>query len=183
MRRKDKMLKSVVVGTLSLVVAAGLMAGCGKKEEPKPQATQPGAGAPGQPPMQPGAGITVPPKSEQQVVVPDSIKGKWRGARLVIEDKKAKSAKEFEVKLNSDFNVPGSSLVVKVGDFLPNFVMNGPTLTSISNDPGNPALKVTITDGGKEVFSGWLFSKYPQIHPFEHPQFGVTLKEGLPSKG
>ena len=174
------MMRRIALGALIVTLAAGLMAGCGKKEEPKPQAVTPSTEAPA--PMG-GAHMGVPPKQEQQVVVPDAVKGKWRGVKLVVEDKEKKAAKEYEVKLNTDFQVPGSGLVVKVGDFLPNFVMNGPILTSLDNEAGNPALRVTIVEGGKELFSGWLFSKYPQIHPFENPKFGITLKEGVPNKG
>ncbi|MDH4099632.1 MAG: DUF2155 domain-containing protein [Nitrospirota bacterium] len=170
----------VTLSALIVTLAAGLMAGCGKKEEPKQPAAPPAAQAPM--PMD-GTHLSVPPKQEQQLVVPDAVRGKWSGAKLVVEDREKKAAKEFEVKLNADFQIPGSNLVVKVGDFLPNFVMNGPVLTSLDNQTGNPALKVTIVEGDKELFSGWLFSKYPQIHPFEHPKFGVTLKEGVPGKG
>jgi hypothetical protein len=38
-------------------------------------------------------------------------------------------------------------------------------------------LKVLEED--KELFKGWLYSKFPAIHPFEHPKYAVMLKNGI----
>jgi hypothetical protein len=141
---------------------------------------------PGQ--MPPGAGqgmMQSQPRVPAQVIVPDSVKGRWNGVKLVIEDKTAKTKQEYSVKLNSDFKVPGSSLRIHVGEFLPDFRMDGRNLTSGSNDPRNPALGIQVFEGEKQIFPGpgkqwgWLFAKVPTIHPFEHPKYSVTLKEGL----
>jgi len=120
-----------------------------------------------------------------QVVVPESVKGKWIAARLILEDKTAKAKKEYEIKLNSDFTVPNSSLKIHVGDFLPDFRMDGLNLTSGSNEPRNPALSIRVYENDKQIFPapgrqwGWLFAKVPSIHPFEHPKYSITLKEGV----
>ncbi len=120
-----------------------------------------------------------------QVVVPESVKGKWSGARIIFEDKVEKTKKEFEIKLNSNFSVPNSSLRIQVGEFLPDFRMDGLNLTSGSNEPRNPALGVKVFENGKQIFPapgkqwGWLFAKVPSIHPFEHPKYRIILKEGV----
>jgi hypothetical protein len=67
-----------------------------------------------------------------------------------------------------------------VGDFLPALQVGGAEVTSSSNDPVNPAVFVTVLDGGKEIFKGWLFSKFPEMQPFEHPKYRITLVEGVP---
>ena len=88
-------------------------------------------------------------------------------------------------KLNSDFTVPNSSLKIHVGEFLPDFRMDGMNLTSGSNEPKNPALGIRVSDNNKQIFPapgkqwGWLFAKVPSIHPFEHPKYGIILKEGV----
>jgi hypothetical protein len=161
----------VAVCGLSLLLSFGA---CKKKEEkpPVPQASVPG---------HPGAGqgqITM-PKGQTTVLVPDMVKGKWKAVVLIIEDKESRKKKEYTVDLNSDFNVPGSSLKLGVGDFLPDFKMDGLSITSMSNNPVNPAVRVQIFEGDKEIFNSWFYSKFPAIHPFEHPKYALTLKEGV----
>jgi hypothetical protein len=120
-----------------------------------------------------------------QVIIPESVKGKWGAAKIILEDKVAKTKKEYEIKLNSDFPVPNSSLKIRIGDFLPDFRMDGLNLTSGSNEPRNPALSIRVYENDKQIFPapgrqwGWLFAKVPSIHPFEHPKYGITLKEGV----
>jgi len=63
--------------------------------------------------------------------------------------------------------------------------MEGFSLTSVSNNPNNPALAVKIFENDKKIFPapgkewGWLFEKVPTIHPFEHEKYGIILKEGI----
>jgi hypothetical protein len=176
----------VAVCSLSLLFAVGA---CKKKQEqPMPQ-TMPQTGMPGQqlpaghPPMggQPGGapGGVVMPKGETHVSVPDSVKGQWKGVVLVVEDKEAKKSKEYTVNLHSDLKVPDSKLKIEVGDFLPDFKMDGLTITSLSNEPNNPAVRVMIFEDGKEIFKGWLYQKFPTIHPFEHQKYSLALKNGV----
>lgn len=125
------------------------------------------------------------PMGKTQIIVPVSVKGKWESAKIVLEDKVSKTKHEYTVKLNSDFVVPNSALKIHVGDFLPDFRMDGLTLTSSSNQPNNPALSIKVYENNKQIFPapgrqwGWLFAKVPSIHPFEHPKYGITLKEGV----
>ncbi len=142
------------------------LAGCKKKEE------APVTGAPGAP------GITMPP-APAQVVVPDTVKGKWTSVKLTIEDKVGRTAKDVTIKLGAEYAIPGSNLKIKVGDFLPDFKMEGTVITSASDKLNNPAVQVTVTEDGKVIFDKWLYSKFPAIHPFQHERFGLLLKEGM----
>jgi hypothetical protein len=135
-----------------------------------------GAMPPGKMPPAHGGAV---PKVEMKIVVPDSVKGKWSGVVLIVEDKSTKKKQEFKVNLNSDLKIPNSNLKVAVGDFLPSFKMDGSTITSTSNDTANPAVRVKVFEGDKEIFKGWLYSKFPAIHPFDHPKYGLGLKEGI----
>lgn len=155
-----------------LIFAAGA---CKKKEE-KP--VFPMTGMPGQ--MQPGQqGHQLMPKGETIVTVPDSVKGKWKAVVLVVEDKTARKMKEYTVNVNSDLEIPGSDMKISVGEFLPDFKMDGLTLTSMSNEPNNPAVRITVVEKDKEIFKGTLFLKFPTIHPFEHPKYSILLKNGI----
>jgi hypothetical protein len=178
-------MKTIVwCGLLVLVV---MIAGCKKNEPsygPPPTPTQadqygsaPGntntmTTAPADIPKIEGGGVTV---------VPDVVKGKWKAVVLVVEDKTKKQNKEYTVELGKTLQIPDSNLVVEVLEFLPDMKIENSTFTSVSNEPSNPAVHVIVREEGKEVFKGWLFSLFPTIHPFQHAQIGVTLKEGVPS--
>ncbi len=137
-----------------------------------PAPTPPGAPA-GHPQMG-GAG--------RSVRVPEEIKGKWEAVRLRVEEKGGRKPPQvFTVKLGGQLAIPGSKLRVQVGDFLPALQVKGGEVTSASNDPSNPAVLVAVSEGGKETFRGWLFSKFPEMQPFEHPTFRITLVEGIPA--
>ncbi|MBF0327665.1 MAG: DUF2155 domain-containing protein [Nitrospirae bacterium] len=191
------MLKKVLVA--GMIVAMVAAVGCKKKEEaPAPQqgAQQqlpgghpPMPGAPGgqqmqggQPGMAQPGGAPMPKAGTLKVVVPDSVKGKWSAVKLIVEDKASKKRQEYSVNLNSDFKVPNTNLNISVGDFMPDFRM-ADTITSASNQLNNPAVYVKVTENNAEIFKGWLYSKFPTIHPFEHPKFGISLKEAVAKKG
>ena len=116
---------------------------------------------------------------EKKVVVPDEVKKSWKSVKLEVEYKDKKTKKQFSVPLRSEFKVPDSDLVLKVGDFLPHFAMSADAITSNSNNPENPAVQVEVFRGGKEIFHGWLFAKFPSVHPFQHDKVGLAMMEGV----
>jgi len=165
-------------------IALVLSFGACKKKEDKPVVPQ--AAAPGQqlPPGHPQEGgpggqqVTM-PKGQTTVSLPDAVKGKWKSVVLIVEEKGSKKKTEYTINVNSDFKVPGSNLKFAVGEFIPDFKMDGLTITSTSNEPNNPAVGLKVFEDEKEVFKGWLYSKFPAIHPFEHPKYAVMLKSGI----
>lgn len=184
---------------LVLLLIATSVQSCKKKEPP--QTPEPGVSGPMQPGQMPpgplmqgpispegqqapGHGMMM-PGGKAQVTVPDFVKGKWGAAKIIIEEKATKKKLEYTVKLNSDFKVPNSNLKLSIGEYLPDFKMEGLSLTSVSNNPNNPALAVKVFENGKKIFPapekewGWLFEKVPTIHQFEHEKYGIILKEGI----
>ena len=114
--------------------------------------------------------------------VPDAVKGRWQAVKLRVEEKNgSKPPQVYTVKLGGQFDILGGPLRVRVGEFLPALQVSGNEVTSPSNDPTNPAVMVTVSEDGKEVFKGWLFAKFPEMQPFEHPTYRITLVEGVPS--
>jgi hypothetical protein len=167
-----------------MVLLVAMSVGC-KKNEPSyaPPAPAPAAQNGGMP----GSAMTTVPADIPKIegggvtVIPDAVKGKWKAVVLVVEDKAQKQNKEYTVELGKSLQIPNSKLVVDVLEFLPDMKIENSTFTSVSNEPNNPAVHVIVKEEGKEVFKGWLFSLFPTIHPFQHAQFGMTLKEGVPS--
>ncbi len=175
-------LKLLAVPCILLLILA--VSACTKKKEEQepvvPRSVMPGQQTlpPGQQPLPPGH-QTMGPKVETTVIVPDSVKGKWDGVVILVKDKETKKEKEYTVNLNSDLKLPDSNIKISVGDFLPDFKMNGRTITSLSNEPNNPAVRVKVFDNDKEIFKGWLYLKFPDVHPFEHPKYSIALKNGV----
>ena len=166
---------TMLVAVLMVVALAGT--GCKKKEPPPPPMPPPGApGAPGMPGAPHGEGA---PPVEKKIVVPDAVKAAWKAVKVEVEYKEKKSKKQYTIALNSEFKVPDSDLTLKVGSFLPHFTMTADQITSGSNNLENPAAQIEVFQAGKEIFQGWLFSKYPAVHPFQHDKYGLALLEGI----
>ena len=148
------------------LVAMGVAVGCSGYANSKPAAVKP----------QPAKMVSV-------VVVPESVKGRWQAVSIAVLDKNAKQQRIYTIAIGSEFKLPGSDLTLKVENFLPHFVMEGTTLTSQSNELKNPAAQLSVREGGREIFRGWLFRLYPTTHAFQHPQYGFTLVDYIPASG
>jgi hypothetical protein len=117
------------------------------------------------------------------VRVPDVIRGKWQAVRLQVEIKGAgRAAQPLVANLGNEVAVPGSDLTLRADEFLPALQVKDNEITSLSNEPSNPASLVTIKEKGKQVFHGWLFSKFPEMQPFDHPTYRITLIDGVPKR-
>ncbi|MFZ3122599.1 MAG: hypothetical protein WA104_04430 [Thermodesulfovibrionales bacterium] len=178
--------KKIVIAVM-LSLALVYFVGCKKKEQqpvPKAPAMPQGMGVLPQEHTAP-QGHQMMSGGKLQVVVPDNVKGKWNSVKVLIEEKDTKKVQEYTVKLNSEWKIPGSNLKVTVGEFLPDFTMDGDKITSGSSEPNNPAVGIKIAEGGKQIFPaqgkqwGWLWSRreLQSVHPFEHPKYNIILKE------
>jgi hypothetical protein len=171
----------LITSIVALVFAFGA---CSKeKQEAKPAAQSQVKRGPiiDTPPA--GHGGTSAQRTQMKIVVPPEVEQVWKSVTIVVEDKQQKKDTEFNVKLGDEFNIPDSTLRVKVGPFLPDFKMSGSVITSATNEPNNPSVGIAIFDGDKKVFPpsgewGWLYAKFPNIHNFQHERFGLKLKAG-----
>jgi len=146
------------------------MAGCQKSEPPQP------------PPLQIDSARSHAAKKEATVIIPATVKGKWKAVKIDIIDKANAKEAIYSVPVGGKLAVPGTSMVIEVETFLPAFVMEGTAITSASNELTNPGAKVRISDKGGIIFNGWLFGKYPTAHAFMHPIYGFTLVDAVPHK-
>ncbi|KPJ98359.1 MAG: hypothetical protein AMK71_11530 [Nitrospira bacterium SG8_35_4] len=175
-------MKRAVLIMLSIMFVTSLVS-CQKKEEPTAAKS----------PVQQGPIIDIPApapghgtptqRPEFSVVVPPEVKEMWSGVTITIDDKQESKQTDYTVALGNELKIPDSNLTVKVGPFLPDFKMSGEIITSASNEPNNPAVGITIFEDGTKVFPpagevGWLYSKFPTIHSFQHERYGLILKAG-----
>jgi len=162
--------KLVLLLSSGLICTCTLLSGCSKKEAPKksPQDAAPAKDA------------VI--RKQTEVSVPDNVKGKWKSVKLSIMDKELNKEGFVTIEVGKTMKVNGTDLVIKVENFLPHFIMDGTTLTSSTNSPKNPAVQVHITENGKDVFKGWLFTLYPNTHASQHARYGFGLVDFTPAK-
>jgi len=163
----EKNLPILTILTLFILV----LPSCTKKEQPQPP-------PPEQQSMMPAHGdIEMPASEDMKVIIPDAIKGKWKGVILTVIDKQTANTKDYNIPIGGKVAISGSNIEVQTGDFLPDLKIEGNIYSSDSTQLLNPAIHVEIKEGGKELFKGWLFQKFPSVHPFKHERFSITLKE------
>ena len=118
------------------------------------------------------------------MVVPPEVQTGWSAVKLLVEDRELKKTHEVTIRIGDESKIPGSNLTIKAVYFLPDFKMSGPVITSASNALNNPAAGLIVSENGAQIFPemgkiGWLYEKFPAIHPFQHKRFGLALKEGV----
>jgi hypothetical protein len=121
-------------------------------------------------------------KKDVKIIVPPEVAGKWNAVKIAVIDKSNVTQKLYTIPIGGKLAIPSSTLVIEVEALLPSFTMEGPAMTSSSNELKNPGAKVRITENGTVIFDGWLFSLFPKTHAFMHPKYGFTLVDVLPTK-
>jgi hypothetical protein len=128
------------------------------------ETTSPRAGAP------PSAA-----QPQRRVVVPPLVAASWKAVVLEVEDKRDGSKRDFTVAIGSSVVI--GQLDVQVVYFLPAFAMGPGTITSSSNEPVNPAAGIEVREDRRTIFENAIFSRFPQMHPFQHDRWGIRLKD------
>ena len=120
-------------------------------------------------------------KPERRVHIPKAVEGKWKAVKILVRNKSDKGKNELKtVEIGSSFMLGGAGIKVTVGPFLPNFVMDQGTYTSMNNQVLNPAVQLLVEENGKILYKGWTFAKYPAMYAFEHEVYALELKDHIP---
>jgi hypothetical protein len=112
--------------------------------------------------------------------IPPEVAKAWSGIRIGWKDKSNGGEGSIDVPLGGATPLPDPSVVVRADAFLPAFTMGGGAITSEGVEPQNPAARITVFEKGKEIFAGWIFTRFPDVHPFTHPRFDLRLVGGVP---
>ncbi len=165
------MYKVTIIIILLVISLAGFTA-CTKKESPQPpqekQTISPGY-----------ADIQMPSARKMKIIIPDDVRERWKGVVLTVVNKQTRNIKNYNISLGGVLAIPDSTIEVHALDFLPDLKIEGNIYTTTSSSLLNPAIHVKITEDGQAIFKGWLFQKFPSVHPFKHQRFSITLKEPL----
>ena len=163
-----------------IIILLTLPMGCDKKKE-SPVVNKGGGGEVTKPEDLPSDIPVI--SGEAKTIISDDVRKKWKGIKLVVEDRERKSIDEYSVNIGGEFNIPESKIFVRVVEFLPDLKIDdrpeGTIFTSETNELKNPAAHLIIKEDGRILFKGWLFSLFPDIHPFKHDRFGIILKEPI----
>ena len=118
----------------------------------------------------------------RKIVVPTGVEGKWDAVKILVRNKEDEELGGIHtLNLGSSFTPVGSGLIVTVGPFLPNFMMDQKTYTSIGNEPLNPAVQLIVEEAGKIIYKGWAFKKFPLMYAFEHQVFSIKFLGAIPA--
>ena len=118
----------------------------------------------------------------RKIVVPSELEGKWNAVKILVRNKEDEQLGGIRtLTLGSSFTPVGSGLIVTVGPFFPNFMMDQKTYTSIGNEPLNPAVQLIVEEAGKIIYKGWAFKKFPSMYEFEHQLISIELLGAIPS--
>ena len=170
-----------------VVLAAVLLpAACREKGRPDPSirmavshepdesaAAEPQGGATGQ------AAGDAGPRIPNRLEVPEAVKKAYSGIVLVWKDSGSGKEGKLEVPLGGSAPIPGTALAVSADVYLPAFTMSSDVITSTGIEPENPAARIRVTEDGKDLFQGWVFQRFPDVHPFTHPRFSLRLDGGV----
>jgi hypothetical protein len=119
------------------------------------------------------------PRIPNRLEVPDEVQKAYSGIVLLWKDSSTGKEGKLEVPLGGSTELPGSGLTVAADVFLPAFTMTSEVITSAGIEPENPAARIRVTEGGKELFGGWIFKRFPEVHPFTHSRFSLLLDGGV----
>ena len=148
-------------------ILSAVLTGCQQKEK--------------EPPLRIDAAGSHVSKKEAAVVVPDSVKKKWKSVRIAVIDKANIKETIYTIPVGSSVSLPESSMNIEVEAFLPAYIVEGSVVTTSSNELKNPGAKIKITSKGNIIFKGWLFARFP-TNTFIHPKYGFTLVDAIPAK-
>jgi hypothetical protein len=173
--------KQLTAVGLGLVIGAASV-GCQERGRPEPgvqmavsheSAPETGAGT------ETGTGSPGAPKVPTRLVVPPEVAKTYSAIRLTWKDSGSGKEGAVDVPLGGSARVPDSELEVRSDVFLPAFTMAADEITSQGVEPNNPAARITVVEKGNEIFSGWIFTNFPDVHPFQHPRFALRLAGGV----
>ena len=125
------------------------------------------------------AGGASAPSVPTKLEVPPVVRKAYSGIRLHWKDSGNGREGSLDVPLGSAVPIPGSTLQVRADVYLPAFTMTSEVITSSGVEPENPAARIAVADGDTEVFAGWIFTRFPDVHPFQHPRISLRLEGGV----
>ena len=197
MRSKGEGMRELIGGMTAAGFGLALVlvsVGCQERGRPDPgvqmapsheREAPPGGGGEGGAGMGSAAGtetgVNAPglPKVPTRLVVPPEVATTYSAIRVTWKDSAGGKEGTLDIPLGGSARVPNSDLEVHADVFLPAFTMTADEITSNGVELTNPAARLTVVEKDKQVFGGWIFTNFPDVHPFEHARFSLRLAGGV----
>ena len=123
-------------------------------------------------------GETVPTR----LVVPPEVTAAYSGVQIGWRDSESGKEGVLDVPIGGAAPLLATDLVIRADVFLPSFSMSAEEITSTGIGQENPAARIAVLESGREIFAGWIFKRFPDVHPFQHPRFSLKLEGGVSRK-
>jgi hypothetical protein len=117
-----------------------------------------------------------------KLVVPPEVTRAYSGIQIRWKDSESGKEGVLEVPIGGAAPLPATDLVIRADVFLPSFSMSAEQITSTGTGQENPAARIAVLQGGNEIFAGWIFKRFPDVHPFQHPRVSLQLEGGVSRK-
>ena len=125
-------------------------------------------------------GVKIVPR---KILVPPEVEGKWKAIKIMVRNKIDEELGGVQtLELGTSFIPSGSELKVTLGPFLPNFVMDKTTYTSMGSEILNPAVQLIVEEKGKVIYKGWIFKNFPSMYAFDHHLISIELLGVIPAQ-
>ena len=145
-----------------------------REELPTPSAEQGGPASPA-----PDQSATLAQPVPTLLEVPPEVTQAFSGVQLAWRDKSNGQDGVLDAPLGEAVKLPGSDIEVKADVYLPAFTMSSQAITSTGIQEENPAARVIVAEKGAQLFAGWLFLRFPDVHPFQHSRYALRLVGGI----
>jgi cytochrome c biogenesis protein len=108
----------------------------------------------------------------------------WENPRLELVAKKKDDAgfsQSIQLKVGEKAKLPNTAMEIIVRRFVPDFMIDDKNeVVTRSLDANNPAALIEGWEAGQQVFSGWIFAKFPdfaKIHSSKETNLSFELKD------
>ena len=106
----------------------------------------------------------------------------YSGVQIGWKDSESGKEGVLDVPIGGAAPLLSTDLVIRADVFLPSFSMSAEEITSTGIGQENPAARIAVLESGREIFAGWIFKRFPDVHPFQHPRFSLKLEGGVSRK-
>lgn len=113
--------------------------------------------------------------NEIRYVEVNTVNSKWKAVSIDVVNKKRGGRQGYSIPLGGRLELPDSKIVIEASTFYPDYVLEKGIASSKSDKINNPAVKLRITDDGKQMFSGWLFGRMPTPQVFSKMNYEFFL--------
>ena len=106
--------------------------------------------------------------------LPADVKAKWKTVELSVDGKDI-TVRKLQIAVGGETSIDKSGLTVRVVAYVPAFRSDAGVVTSVSNNPDNPAVLIQLVDKTQVLSEGWIFQKLPDFNTYKSEKLHLQL--------